>query len=143
MPKTKTLGSLFLACASRDKPDCLLIRRGEIYVPLPVAEFYRRVAKLHLSLLDLGLKRGDRCALLSESRRFARERGISFASRSDLVRLPEVQALIEQHVASACTPLASFEQVKKVLLLEREFSIDGGEITPTLKVRRQEIERLY
>jgi long-chain acyl-CoA synthetase len=39
--------------------------------------------------------------------------------------------------------LAHHEQLKKFLLLERDFSIEGGEITPTLKVKRRFVEKKY
>ena len=43
----------------------------------------------------------------------------------------------------ACAGLAPFERIKKVALLDREFSMAEGEITPTMKVRRREVERRY
>ena len=46
-------------------------------------------------------------------------------------------------VLKTCEGLARYEQVKKIALLEREFSIERGEITPTMKVRRREVEKLY
>ena len=39
--------------------------------------------------------------------------------------------------------LAKFEQIKKIALLPREFSIEGGELTPSLKVKRRVVEQKY
>jgi len=39
--------------------------------------------------------------------------------------------------------LAAFEKVKKIAFLEKAFTIDGGELTPTLKIRRSMIENNY
>ena len=41
------------------------------------------------------------------------------------------------------TDLADFEKVRKILFLGSQFTIDGGELTPTMKVRRIEVERKY
>jgi long-chain acyl-CoA synthetase len=46
---------------------------------------------------------------------------------------------IERHTQD----LAAFEKIRKISFLENEFSIDGGELTPTLKVRRSLIEKKY
>jgi long-chain acyl-CoA synthetase len=51
----------------------------------------------------------------------------------------EIQAAVE----AVNRTLAHHEQVKKFLLLERDFSIEGGELTPTLKVRRRVVEKKY
>jgi long-chain acyl-CoA synthetase len=39
--------------------------------------------------------------------------------------------------------LASYERVKKIAVLDREFELDLGEVTPTLKVRRNIVEKKY
>jgi long-chain acyl-CoA synthetase len=75
--------------------------------------------------------------------RFAAGRGIARRPRSELVRHPVVVQLIEEEAAKACEGLARFEQIKKVAILDQEFSIAAGEITPTMKVRRREVEQRY
>lgn len=73
----------------------------------------------------------------------ARNRGISFASLEDLVKVPEVVALYEEKVAALNRTLARFEQIKRFALLPRPFTIEGGEITPTLKMRRRAVAEKY
>lgn len=73
----------------------------------------------------------------------ARSRGISFASLEELVRRPEVVALYEEKVAALNRTLARFEQIKKFVLLPQAFTVEGGEITPTLKVRRRAVTEKY
>ena len=73
----------------------------------------------------------------------AREHHIPFASREELVARQEVVALYARHVEEAGKSLASHEQVKRFTLLPVEFTQDGGELTPTLKVRRRFVERKY
>jgi len=83
--------------------------------------------------------------------KWAGENGISFSSREELVNHPEVIKLYEERVARANQNLARYEQVKKFRLLPVAFSEEGGELTPTLKMKRRviyekfsrEIESLY
>ncbi len=62
------------------------------------------------------------------------------AGRDELVRRADVRAVFEPIVERANSELASFEQVKTFALLPVEFSVAGGELTPTLKVRRRIVE---
>jgi long-chain acyl-CoA synthetase len=64
----ETLARLFRHTVSYDKPDAVLTKSGGRYQAIPSAELYRRVARLHLSLKNVGIRAGDRCALLSENR---------------------------------------------------------------------------
>lgn len=74
---------------------------------------------------------------------YAQQQGIDVANRGTLVRHARIVSMMENEVDSACQGLARHERVKKVALLEEEFSIDKGEITPTMKVRRREVEKRY
>jgi long-chain acyl-CoA synthetase len=63
-----------------------------------------------------------------------------FGSREELVARPDVIALFDEIVQALNRDLAQFEQIKRVALLPIELSIAGGELTPTLKVKRRVIE---
>ena len=73
----------------------------------------------------------------------ARENGIPFASREDLVTRPEVIAFYERRIQGVNEGLAGYEQIKRFTLVPREFSQDGGELTPTLKIKRRFVEQKY
>jgi long-chain acyl-CoA synthetase len=62
-----TLTELFLKAASYNKPDCLLSKIGGTYQPISTAELVDRVRRLSKALLELGVERGDRVALMSEN----------------------------------------------------------------------------
>ncbi len=62
------------------------------------------------------------------------------AGRDDLVKRADVRAVFQPIVERANSELASFEQVKTFAILPAEFSVAGGELTPTLKVRRRIVE---
>jgi long-chain acyl-CoA synthetase len=75
--------------------------------------------------------------------RWAGERSLSYGSRAELIDLPDVKAKVEREVMSSLHDLAKFETPKKVVLLENDFTIESGELTPTLKVKRRVIEKNY
>ncbi|MDJ0665519.1 MAG: long-chain fatty acid--CoA ligase [Acidimicrobiia bacterium] len=74
---------------------------------------------------------------------WANENGIEYGSRRELVAHPEVIALYRRRIDLQSTDLAGFESVKAFTLLEREFSQDGSEITPTQKIRRRIVEKSF
>jgi long-chain acyl-CoA synthetase len=74
---------------------------------------------------------------------WAKFKNLAYADHRGLIRLPETQAKMEREVLKTLTGLATYETPKKVLLLERDFSIESGDLTPTLKVRRRVVERKY
>jgi len=75
--------------------------------------------------------------------RWARERNLTYGTRAELIQLPDVQAKVEREVMSTLRELAKFETPKKVVLLENDFTIESGELTPTLKVKRRVVEKRY
>ena len=75
--------------------------------------------------------------------RWAHERNLSYTSRAQLLGLPDVHAKIEREVMDAVKSLAKFETPKKVVLIENDFTIESGELTPTLKVKRRVVEKRY
>jgi len=75
--------------------------------------------------------------------RWAQERSLTYGSRGQLIELADVQAKVEREVMSMLSHLAKFETPKKVVLLEKDFTIESGELTPTLKVKRRVVEKNY
>ncbi len=74
---------------------------------------------------------------------YAKELNIKYHDRLDLIRHSQVVEMFEKRVAELQQELAKFEQVKKFTLLPRAFSMDQGELTPTLKLRRKVIHDRY
>lgn len=64
-------------------------------------------------------------------------------SNAELVRMPEVQALIQKQIDKYNEFFSHPEQVKKFTLLPEEWTIDSGELTPSLKVKRKAINARY
>ena len=65
------------------------------------------------------------------------------ASREELCGRPEVVKIMQNDAIALTKELADYERVKRVYLLPREFSIDKGEMTPTLKIKRGVIDEKY
>lgn len=76
-------------------------------------------------------------------RRHAAEQGWAGASLAELVRDPRVVAFYWERVQARQRDLAGFEQVKKIALMDQEFSQVSGELTPTMKVKRSVIADRY
>jgi long-chain acyl-CoA synthetase len=74
---------------------------------------------------------------------WAVQSGIAFRSRQELVADLRVQTLYEGIVEQVNQNLARFERLKKVLVVPEELSIENGTLTPTLKLRRRNVEALY
>ena len=57
--------------------------------------------------------------------------------------MPTIHQKIEKEVQKELAGLASFETPKKIALLEHDFSLERGELTPTMKVKRRVIDKDY
>ena len=74
---------------------------------------------------------------------WAKEANLPFANRQDLIKNPEVNKLFEQEIEAHMKDYARVEQIRKFILLEKEWSQDTGEMTPTLKLKRKVIYQMY
>lgn len=74
---------------------------------------------------------------------FAREHHIEFFDMEDLVINARVVELFSARIAEVNTRIARYESIKRFVVLAHDFSIDGGELTPTLKLRRKVITAKY
>ncbi|HRR21041.1 MAG TPA: long-chain fatty acid--CoA ligase [Desulfomonilia bacterium] len=87
----------------------------------------------------------------SELISYAKNQGIPFDDKADLIRKPEIVSFFDEKIKTLMKDYARVEQIRKFTLLPREFSIESGELTPTLKIKRKiinqnfagEIEAMY
>lgn len=70
---------------------------------------------------------------------WCKQQGIEAGSPADMILNPKVITKMDEEVQSAMASVAKYEQVKKCVLLPRLFTIQDGEITPTLKLKRKQI----
>jgi long-chain acyl-CoA synthetase len=74
---------------------------------------------------------------------YARSASISFQSREDLVKNPQIVDYVLKEINTATPELASFERIKKIVLVASDFTVESGELTPTMKVKRNVVEARY
>ncbi len=75
--------------------------------------------------------------------RWAAYKSIASKDHRELIANPLVKAKMEREVLGGLGNLAHFEKPKKVVLLEQDFTIENGELTPTLKVKRRAVDRKF
>lgn len=74
---------------------------------------------------------------------WARENNIAPGDRKELIAREEVYEFFMKEIDRLTPHLASYEKIKKITLLDKDFEIGAGELTPTLKVRRKIVEEKY
>ncbi|MBO9666108.1 MAG: long-chain fatty acid--CoA ligase [Bdellovibrio sp.] len=73
----------------------------------------------------------------------AREKHVKFEGWNDLVKSSFVQDLMRQAIADANSQLASYESIKKYYVMPNELTIEAGELTPSLKVKRKVLDKKF
>ena len=68
---------------------------------------------------------------------------ITFTDNISLAENKKINDLIEKEINQAQKDLAKYERVRKFILLPKQFTIENGEMTPTLKLKRKVIEEKY
>jgi long-chain acyl-CoA synthetase len=76
-------------------------------------------------------------------REYAVRHGISFSMSADLIGTPEVRKLFEKEIQHLQKDLPPYEKVRRFELLPTQLTVESGEITPTLKVKRKVVEKKY
>ena len=78
-----------------------------------------------------------------ELSKFAREQGILTSDASAIVKHPKVAERVGRTVEEKNTQLQSYAKIKRFTVLPADFTLDGGELTPTLKVKRKVVSQKY
>jgi len=135
----------FLSITDRKK-DIIVTAGGKNIAPQPI-ENSIKTNKYVSQAVMIGDKRKYPVLLLvpnfDQLEKWARRAEILWTDRAQLLAIPAVKAKMEREVASSLSALARFEMPKKIGLLEHDFSIERGELTPTLKVKRRVIDTQY
>ena len=135
----------FLAITDRKK-DIIVTAGGKKIAPQPI-ENTLKTDKYISQAVVIGDKRKFPVVLVvpnwEQLEKWAKIKNLLWTDRSQLLEMPIVHAKMEKEVYGKLQGLAKFEMPKKVALLEHDFSIDRGELTPTLKVKRRVIDNTY
>jgi long-chain acyl-CoA synthetase len=128
------------------KKDLIITAGGKNVAPQPIEAVLKRSPLVAEAVL-IGDRRKFISALIvpefASLERRLRDLGRPGGDRGALVDRDDVVALYQEIVDALNRELAQFERIKKFRLLPREFSIDSGELTPTLKVRRRVVETTW
>jgi long-chain acyl-CoA synthetase len=116
------------------------------------------IAPTHIENIFLASKYIDQFVLIGDKRmflsalivpdyealkEFADAHKIAYTSESDLTNNERIYKLIEDDMSKLQKQLANYERVRKFALLDKPFTIETGEITPSLKIKRKVVEEKY
>jgi long-chain acyl-CoA synthetase len=128
------------------KKDIIVTAGGKNIAPQPIENLVKKSAFL-LNAVMIGDKRKFPIMLVVPNpdavKAWATERGLPTADYAALLRHPDAVARVEREVMANLRDLATYETPKKFLLLPEDFTIESGELTPTMKVKRRVVEQRY
>jgi long-chain acyl-CoA synthetase len=128
------------------KKDIIVTAGGKNIAPQPI-ENRVRANKYVAQAVMIGDRRKFPMILVvpnfEQLDRWAGYKNVSTANRREMLANPLVRAKMEKEVLAGLDKFAHFEKPKKVVLLEQDFTIDSGELTPTLKVKRRTVDRKF
>jgi long-chain acyl-CoA synthetase len=128
------------------KKDLIVTAGGKNIAPQPI-ENLAKTSKYVSNAVMLGDRRPFPIMLIVPNaetlKGWAARHGLAGDDLERLVGVPQVEAKLEREVRRTLRDLAQFEMPKKFLILPRDFSVEGGELTPTLKVRRRVVEERH
>jgi long-chain acyl-CoA synthetase len=137
----------FLRITDRKK-DIIVTAGGKNIAPQPIENGFKANKYVSQAVM-IGDKRKYPVVLVVPEfpaiERWAALHNIYWTDRRQLLQMPTIQQKMEKEIREECErmKLASFETPKKVALLENDFTVERGEMTPTLKVKRRVIDKTY
>lgn len=119
---------------------------GKYIAPTPIENLFLG-SKYIDQFIIIGDKRMFISALIVPDfealKEYADANRISYSSNEDLIKLKQIDEMMQKEFAQFQKKLASYEKVRKFTLLEKPFTIEAGEMTPSLKLKRNVIETRY
>ncbi len=142
--RTGDIGSLddegYLRITDRKK-DMFKTSQGKYVAPSSLAASFKAICPYASEILVYGEGRPYCVALVGldpESiTEWARKTGLGTSSFEEIARHPKARELISGHVDELNLQLNRWEQIKKFTILERELSVEAGDLTPSMKLRRR------
>jgi long-chain acyl-CoA synthetase len=128
------------------KKDLIVTAGGKNVAPQPIENELKRSPLIDNAVL-IGDRRPYIVALLSpnqeELESWAAAHAVEYSSIEELTKHPDIVAGYAKVIEDANKELARYEQIKKHVVLPLMLSIEGGHLTPTLKVKRRVVEKDY
>ena len=128
------------------KKDLIITSGGKNIAPQHVENLLKRSPYISQALVH-GDKRKYLCCLLTlneeQLRPWAAKRNLDQLSWEELCQHADVQALADDYVRSVNADLPRYETVKRHAIVAQDFTVENGLLTPTLKLKRKEVNALY
>lgn len=128
------------------KKDLIKTSGGKYVAPQKIEALFKK-HNLITNVLIHGDQKKFIVALLTMDQErvsnWALQNGISFGSYASLVKQEKVRELVRQVVADVNSNLANYESVKAFDILEHEFTVENGELTPSLKIKRKHCDEKF
>lgn len=135
----------FLRITDRKK-ELFKTSGGKYIAPSPIEQLIKSCRYVSQVVL-VGNERRFPAALIvpdfDELEHYARSGKLEIKTPSEFCSNPKILQLFEDEIDDACQNLSGFERVKQFALLENELTVEGGEMTPTLKVKRRTVNEKY
>lgn len=143
--------------------DAGYMENGELFLKERIKDLFKTsngkyVAPQQIEALLLVDKYIDQCAVIADQRKFvsalivpefntieewAQEHHIIYSSREELCENTQVHDMLLDRIKTLQQGLASYEQIKRIMILPHHFSMETGELTNTLKLKRPVINKIY
>ena len=147
--KTGDIGALdadgFLKITDRKK-ELFKTSGGKYIAPSPIEQLIK-ASRFVSQVVLVGSERNFPAALVvpnfEQLANYAKIKNLDIKSPAEFCAHPRIINLIERQIAELTANLSHYEKVKKIALLENELTVEGGELTPTLKVKRRVVDEKY
>lgn len=128
------------------KKDLLVLANGKKVAPAPIEMKLARSPYISQVVL-LGDKQKAVSALIVPKieavRDYAKAQNVASEDDAALLRAPEIVQFFRKEVDAQTDDLADFERIRKITLLAEPFTVENGELTPTLKIKRRVVAEKY
>lgn len=147
--KTGDVGSFdadgYLMITDRKK-ELLKTSGGKYIAPQPIEQMIKG-SRFVSQVVVIGNNRKFASALIvpewEQLESYAKLKGLDLKTRPEFCRHPRIIDLFERQIAARTQDLAHFEKIKRIALLEHELTVEGGELTPTMKTKRRVVDEKY
>ncbi|HEX5060407.1 MAG TPA: long-chain fatty acid--CoA ligase [Kofleriaceae bacterium] len=148
--KTGDIGEVdqrgFLRITDRKK-DLIKTSGGKYIAPQSIEGKLKATCPYISQVIVHGDKRNFVTALVTldeeATMKWAKEHGFNGQGYTEVVQAPEVKKLLDPYFAEVNKTLAKYESIKQFAILPKDLSVDEGELTPSLKVKRKVVEKKY
>ena len=143
--------------------DSGYLKDGELFLKERIKDLFKTsngkyIAPQQIEALLLVDKFVDQAAVIADQRKFvsalivpaysqleewARDNGVSYSTIDELCAHPKVNAMMKERIDTLQQTLSHYEQIKRFTILPKPFSMESGELTNTLKLRRQVVNKNY